>query len=109
MVVFRTPHSLALVGNTSKPKVVSSVDTYDEKAMPGQSRWDRRGTAGETRRLTALDAAINHGFRLVQTAGRHCKCATSHVVVEARRSRVPVCAIEISTVPRRAYRSKSIR
>jgi hypothetical protein len=33
MVVFRTPHSLALVGNTSKPKLVSGADTYDEKAM----------------------------------------------------------------------------
>src|SRR5258708_18500706 len=37
MVVFRTPHSLALVGNTSKPKLVSGADTYDEKAMSGQS------------------------------------------------------------------------
>jgi hypothetical protein len=34
--VLRTPHSLALEGNTSKPKVVSNRDTDDEKAMPGK-------------------------------------------------------------------------
>jgi hypothetical protein len=42
MVVFRTPHSLALVGNTSKPKRVSGADTYDENAMSGQSAPGRQ-------------------------------------------------------------------
>ena len=32
--VVRTPHSLALGEDTSKPKVVSGADTYDEQAMP---------------------------------------------------------------------------
>ena len=36
--VFRTPHSLALVGDTGKPKVVSGANTYDEKGMPRAER-----------------------------------------------------------------------
>src|ERR1035441_8560246 len=43
MVFFRTPHSLALGGNTSKPKVVSSLDTSDERRCPGKASR----TAGE--------------------------------------------------------------
>jgi hypothetical protein len=66
-VVFRTPHSLALVGNTSKPKRVSGADTYDEKAMSGQS---------------ALGAPVNSPLRFTDaiTAGNPNRPTPDHLV-----------------------------
>jgi hypothetical protein len=64
MVVLQTPHSLALVGNTSKPKVLSSSSTYDQKAMPGQAAWTVNETCFEVvdaiTPTTGLAAATAH-------------------------------------------------
>jgi hypothetical protein len=65
MVVFRTPHSLALVGNTSKPKLVSGADTYDEKAMSGQS---------------ALGPPVNSALRLLTRSPRAIQIAPCQTI-----------------------------